>query len=367
MESRLIAAKLALIGWAAFMAVQEDLPLAPAVFLLLLYFIANIAMYIWNRKAFPAFFAACSIGIAGFGALYVNPLFVIFAPLSVLELAERWPVPRSIQALILLVPVFYLKTGTAGQYVFSAAFSWIIWDTAITYADRLEKKEQQLDRLRTSVQRLARRLNENEEFIRQSEYTYRLEERNRISQEIHDNVGHAMTGALIQMEAAKSLLEKDPAQARALLQNAITITKEGIESIRLTLKQMKPPVEQVGIHRLQLALDAFSARYELETVLTYSGNLDCITHVQWKIIQENVKEALTNARKYADASQIAINIQILNKIIKAEVKDNGKGAAKIKKGIGITGMEERAASLGGHVITDGSHGFSVTTLLPIEP
>ncbi|MCY8016369.1 sensor histidine kinase, partial [Bacillus haynesii] len=45
-------------------------------------------------------------------------------------------------------------------------------------------------------------------------------------------------------------------------------------------------------------------------------------------------------------------------------KDNGKGRQKIKKGMGIIGMEERAASVNGKVIVDGSNGFSVTTLLP---
>jgi signal transduction histidine kinase len=48
------------------------------------------------------------------------------------------------------------------------------------------------------------------------------------------------------------------------------------------------------------------------------------------------------------------------------VADNGKGAGKVKKGLGILGMEERAASAGGTVIVDGSRGFSVITLLPIR-
>jgi len=52
-------------------------------------------------------------------------------------------------------------------------------------------------------------------------------------------------------------------------------------------------------------------------------------------------------------------------MIKAEVKDNGKGVEKVKKGLGIRGMEERTAAINGKVIVDGRNGFSVTTLLPI--
>ena len=84
-------------------------------------------------------------------------------------------------------------------------------------------------------------LRENKEFIRQSEYTYKLEERNRLSQEIHDKIGHSMTGALIQLEAAKRVLDIDKEKASELLQNAINISKDGIENIRLTLKASSRP------------------------------------------------------------------------------------------------------------------------------
>ncbi len=77
----------------------------------------------------------------------------------------------------------------------------------------------------------------NKEYIRQSEYTFKLEERNRLSQEIHDKIGHSMTGALIQMEAAKRLMGIDKEKSAELLQNAIHISKDGIESIRITLKK----------------------------------------------------------------------------------------------------------------------------------
>jgi signal transduction histidine kinase len=93
--------------------------------------------------------------------------------------------------------------------------------------------------------------------------------------------------------------------------------------------------------------------------------MDMITPIQWKIITENVTEALTNALKYSRATEISIEIHVLNRMVKAEVKDNGKGAQKVVKGLGIMGMEERTASVNGTVIVDGTNGFSVMTLLPI--
>jgi signal transduction histidine kinase len=150
------------------------------------------------------------------------------------------------------------------------------------------------------------------------------------------------------------------------LQNAINISKDGIENIRMTLKNMKPPTEQVGIHRMKLLMDEFNSKEQLKAVLTYEGNLEIITPIQWKIIHENVTEALTNAMKYSHATQISVELKILNKMVKVEVKDNGLGTDLIKKGLGIIGMEERTASVNGKIIVDSTQGFSVTMLLPIQ-
>jgi signal transduction histidine kinase len=191
-----------------------------------------------------------------------------------------------------------------------------------------------------------------------------LTERNRISQEIHDGIGHAMTGALIQMEAAKRLLPVNTDQAGALLQNAIGISKEGIEQIRLTLKNTKPLIEQLGYSRLKAMVEAFSAQSGIRTSVVREGDMESITPLHWKIIHDNVTEALTNAAKYAGATAIHVEVRVLNRFIKAAVADNGQGSLKVVKGLGLLGMEERTAAVNGTVTADGTAGFTVTTLIP---
>jgi len=70
--------------------------------------------------------------------------------------------------------------------------------------------------------------------------------------------------------------------------------------------------------------------------------------------------------KHSSASAVRVKIEVMNKVIKMEVRDNGRGEAAIKKGMGIAGMEERTGAAGGKLIIDGSDGFSVITLLPVE-
>jgi signal transduction histidine kinase len=138
-----------------------------------------------------------------------------------------------------------------------------------------------------------------------------------------------------------------------------------MESVRLTLRNIKPPSEQIGINKLKLILNEFEVNSQIGTDILYIGDLNKISYNHWNIINSNIKEALTNILKYSKASKVKIKVQILNKLIKVEIVDNGIGSISIKKGIGIIGMEERCGNVNGKIIVDGSNGFSIIMLLPL--
>ncbi|MBD2871270.1 sensor histidine kinase [Paenibacillus arenilitoris] len=332
--------------------------------LLLLYICFNLSAYLLQESGLKPLFPALSalfIGIVAYGGY---PLFALLLPMNLYELASsflrnKWPI-----FLAMLVPLPFLPPDHMALYGFIATFCFLYNAMLADYAGKLAASRDAGEAMRADVHRLTKSLSENNEYIRQSEYTFKLEERSRLSQEIHDKIGHSMTGALIQMEAAKRLMASDPDKSSELLQNAIRISKDGIESIRLVLKDMKPLTEQLGVGRMRLFIDEFAASHPVQASLTYDGDLDRITPLHWKIIQQNVTEALTNAMKYARASAVSVHIQVLNGYIKATVTDNGVGSPKVIKGLGLIGMEERTAAVNGTVVVDGSRGFTVTTLMP---
>jgi len=366
MEIWIIFTKIILLVYIAIQSAQANVShISWVVLAFLVYFCANITIYILKNTTMKRVLYVLSIGILTVAYLSVNPLFSLLLPLTIFELTASFTDKKLTFLLLSLLPILYMKASLQPIYGLAAGVSFMIFSITSIYGERLMKNEAQIDSMRKQLQKLTKHIHENSEYIRQSEYTVKLEERNRISQEIHDKIGHSMTGALFQMEAAKRLVETDQHKATELLQNAINISKEGIENIRLTLKNMKPPTEQVGIHRLKLLIDDFNAKQPIKTVLTHEGNLDIITPIQWKILHENVTEALTNAMKYSHATQVSIDLKVLNKMIRVEVKDNGAGTEIIKKGLGIIGMEERTAAVNGKIIVDSTHGFSVTTLLPL--
>ncbi|MEW4279010.1 sensor histidine kinase [Priestia megaterium] len=366
MEVGLMMTKLILMLFLAITYIQFNYvhSISAIVLALLLYSCVNIAASIVKKSAFKRMLIAFSIVLILYCAYELHPLFFLLLPLNLCELIGELVVKKWMVLLVLL-PVLLVPSDISALYALVAAFTFFIYTGAALYQKRTINYEQKLDKMRVSMQKLQKHVNENKEYVRQSQYASKLEERNRLSQEIHDKIGHSMTGALIQMEAAKRVMKQDEEKALSLLQNAITISKEGIEEIRLTLKSIKPPAEQIGISRLKLFIGEFEAKHSIAMPLVYKGNLDLITPLQWKIIHENITEAITNALKYAEATMISIELHVLNKMVKVEVKDNGKGAHLFQKGLGIAGMEERAASINGTVIVDGANGFSVTTLLPI--
>ncbi|UVI33768.1 sensor histidine kinase [Paenibacillus spongiae] len=331
----------------------------------LLYLCLNISVYIFKDAAVPLL-SGLSGALIISASLYVHPLLILLVPVNLFEFGSYYSKSSVIVFLFMLIPWPFLPQDMLIEYGYAASLSAAYLTLLRTYSGRIESYKEELESMRGDIQTLTQRLHENSEYLKQSEYMFKLEERNRLSQQIHDHVGHSMTGALIQMEAAKRLMAADAEKSAELLQNAIHISKDGIESIRLVLKNAKPPTEQLGINRMRLFIDEFAAVHPIKPAFTYEGNVDLISPFHWRIIMENVKEALTNTMKYANATAVSVHIQVLNTVIKAEVSDNGRGASKVIKGLGVIGMEERTAAVNGTVIVDGSRGFSVTTLIPFS-
>jgi signal transduction histidine kinase len=293
-------------------------------------------------------------------------LFILLLPISIYELVVLFSESLLLLAAILALPLFLLAKNFWLDYFFVSVFSCLTYFQFLKFYKRTEKLTVDNDTMREKIHMLSEQLNKDVEYERQIKYSLQLEERNHIAQEIHDKVGHAIAGSLLQLEAAKLYMDQNKEKSKDIIQTVINILRDGMESIRITLKNIKPGTEQLGINRVKLLIEEFSVNHFIKTSIRHTGNMERISPIQWKIIIENISESLTNSMKYSNASIIAVHIEILNKVVKAEIKDNGVGAASVVKGLGIRGMEERSGNIGGKIIIDGSNGFSVITLLPLE-
>ncbi len=189
-------------------------------------------------------------------------------------------------------------------------------------------------------------------------------ERNRIAGEIHDNVGHEIAGVLMQLEVGEKLLEKDPAlskksiiQAREKLANTLILLRNTVHNLR--------PKEKSGLQYLKEIIRDFeygSIHFE------HFGDFNRVSSLQYEVLGSNLKEALTNIQKYSRAENIIIKIEVMEKLVRMYIKDDGIGCKTLSfnRGMGLKGMKERVENLGGHLSVDGKDGFLVVTILPIE-
>lgn len=367
MENWLIGLKFIILLYCGVKFALGDIKnLGFAILTVLVYISLSMLYYlfpsVWPKRIFSV---ACMAAVV-FMTQYVDPLFIFLAPVTTFEFVSSFRQNRAVEAAIIVLSAFLCTEEVLVEYLLFASFSFLFISLALQTKSSLSSLIRENEKLQDRNDYLNSRLSIGEEYETQVKYLSQLEERNNLAQEIHDKVGHTIAGSLIQLEAASLIIRQDAEKAKTMVDKAINHLKEGMESIRSALRSIKPPAEQLGINRLKKMLDEFTLQSMINTEFAFSGKLEVISHSQWSVIADNLGEALTNAMKHSGASKVRVELNVLNKLIKVEIKDNGKGAAIQKRGLGISGMEERTDKIGGKLVVDGSNGFSVIMLLPVE-
>lgn len=335
------------------------------VLFLLVYISLNIGKAILSDIRIKRIITFVSLILCILCYIFVSTRFIIFVPFNIIEINEGKISIDFLTVAFVGISVLFVKTYMISEFFLFYFCGLIIYQLVTKTQSKISNLTHINDSLRRKNEKLLLSKQNDEEYESQVIYTSKLEERNKIAQEIHDKLGHTISANIMQLEAAKLLFETQPDKSKAMIQSSVDALRSGMESIRSTLRSIKPPKEQIGINKVKLLVDNFSKTSGVNSNFFYEGNIDIIAFAQWKILYDNINEALTNVMKYSKARNVWVKVQVLNKIIKAEVKDDGKGCVKYCKGLGIMGMEERTESINGKVIIDGSDGFSVIILLPI--
>nr|WP_243190654.1 histidine kinase [Clostridium gallinarum] len=231
-------------------------------------------------------------------------------------------------------------------------------NSKIKKLDKIQEEQRKL------IYKLEKKILEDKNIQEQILHTARLEERNKISARLHDKIGHTISGTLFQLEAIKIIIDDDKKRGFFMLDTCIDNLRNGMEEIRMTLRNIKPAGEELGINRVKKILDEKIKGTSIRGKVLYSGDLKKVDSKLWIIFIQAITELTTNSLKYSKAEVITINIEVLNKFIKLEVKDNGIGCEIVKKGIGLRNIEESISNINGKVIINNKEGFGVIILIP---
>jgi len=297
-----------------------------------------------------------------------NWLLWFLLPVSTFNLFSGWWRPK------LMLGLFSVSLIVGGWYLTGQALFWYgIWTLfllGLTGWGYVSSQQQQRltelsDELRHERNRLATLVSQHVSQADAREQQAAATERQRLVHQIHDQLGHELTGSLMQLQAAKISYRTDSQQGEQLLDQSITVVRTGIEDIRQILHTEQLATETVKIDQIKGELQRFTDVYQIPTNFRYSGELQRISPAQWQVMLANLKEGLTNTLKYSAATKIDVQLHVFQRFVRLTMHNNGRSAPVIKKGLGLMGMEERTAALSGTLIVDGKAGFEVTTVLPI--
>lgn len=212
-----------------------------------------------------------------------------------------------------------------------------------------------------------RREHEMQEAVRKSllqAENQMLEEREELSQTLHDKLGHNINGSVYQLEAVKVLMEKEPETSKRMIQAVIDQLRGGMDEIRMILRKERPEKYKLAILQLEkLCEDCRSKGVEAELIT--EGELKEIPEKYLEVILDNAYEAVSNSMKYAKCSRIKISVHVWNQMIRCSISDNGVGCKEMTDGMGISGMRKRMREINGILDFETEVGFTINMLLPL--
>jgi signal transduction histidine kinase len=179
-----------------------------------------------------------------------------------------------------------------------------------------------------------------------------LEERQRLSRELHDSVTQALYGISLYAEAgSRALRDGDVEPAATNLREISDTSHEALGEMRLLLFELRPPLlQQHGLEAaLRERLQAVETRSGLVTDFLAEGNTR-LAPDQEQDLYRLAQEALNNVLKHAHASHVSVRLSVTQAATVLSVADDGVGFdASLRgiEGLGLRGMRERAERLGG--------------------
>ena len=294
-------------------------------------------------------------------AALVWPPLVAFVPLIVYDcMRDESPVVRFAWVVPLVAALRSLDFLLWLVIVLLCAVATVLGMRTTALADEREHFRQLRDDAHEASVALEARNRDLQEARDLSAQVATLAERGRIAREIHDNVGHLLTRAIMQVEALKVVHAAEPALAGEYDSVSETLN-EAMRTVRASVHDLRD--EATDPQRLmQAALDGCGVEH-VSLVYEVAELPDDVARCFVAI----VREAATNTVRHSDATSIEVQVREYPGLFQLIVQDNGAGGKAgdpVDAGMGLQTMDDRVRALGGTLRTGWQDGFRVFASVP---
>lgn len=296
--------------------------------------------------------------IAGVGWQVCLPFF----PLALYDVMKKneYVLP-AVGMLSIGAQLLYGDTGKGKMLCIYTVFLLLVaFRLAIQTKKRLTMEEN-LKRLRDDSMENAILLKERNRSLMEKQnseiHMATLKERNRIAREIHDNVGHMLTRAILQTGALKVLVKEETLKKQV----------EGLqETLNVAMNNIRESVHDLHDESIDLeksVKELIAAFPSLEIKFSYAVDKSVDNQIKYGFIAI-IKEALNNTAKHSNGNQVSIRIVENPGFYQLVIGDNGRNIEEnFTGGMGLSGIRERVDNLGGTLSISTEKGFRLNIVI----
>jgi signal transduction histidine kinase len=237
------------------------------------------------------------------------------------------------------------------QSLLYAGFSGFVFVTSLVARQQAQAREEQ--------RRLNAELRATRALLAESA---RINERTRISRELHDLLGHHLTALSLNLEVAGHLVD---GKAQEHVNQAHTLAKLQLSDVREAVSRLRDDdASDMSATLLPLADHVAGLRIAMQMPEPFRLDDPERAHVLLRCTQE----IITNAVRHAQAQTLQLAYLLDGPVVRLQARDDGRGAVAPTAGNGLRGMRERVAAYGGRVEIDTApgQGFALDIVLPLE-
>lgn len=203
------------------------------------------------------------------------------------------------------------------------------------------------------------------------------EERQRVARDIHDGPAQLMSNVVLKAEICERMIDVDLEKAKTELQNLKKIVRESLQDVRKIIYNLRPmSLDDLGlVPTLQRYIMTLQEDTGISVSFKTRGSFEDLKPLISLTVFRIVQESVNNIKKHANASSVSINLEFLDKDLRLNISDNGKGfnVEKLKEkhddisgGFGLYSMRERVDLLGGEmeISSESGKGTRLNIVIP---
>ena len=232
----------------------------------------------------------------------------------------------------------------------------------------IEKVRQRVAQNGTLYQQLQQANEQLRIYAEESAHTAQVQERNRLAREIHDTLGHVLTGITAGADACIQMMDDSPEMARHQMELIADTARNGMNDVRRSVKALRP--DSLEKENLSGALNkmcasmAQSSGAQIQLEESLAGLT--LSQDEEDCVYRTVQEGITNAIRHGHATRVQVRCHIEDGVLEVSVRDNGIGCKSVTPGFGLQHMQERMLMLGGTFWYENSDGFCIRAEIPLR-